>query len=295
MKHKSNLPNFLLVGPGRTGTTWVTKNLMLHPQVFLPRRKSTRFFMDNYDKGLTWYMSHFEGRNEQAVGEASVGYFAHPDAPPRIQQLLPDIKLVATFRDPVDRAYSEMCLIRSLARRGDPNLTIDFEEKLEQTPRIVDQGKYAKHLARLFALFPPENILVLFYETMREAPDDFLRRVYRFVGVDESFSSPLVTQQINSSATRLAESRLKKLLYRVVLRLDLFALSRRLDASMRAQIAPLDNKVRMRVLDRYYRADIEELERMLDVRLPSWKSPKAEGEAPAPKASGAPPVPMPRL
>jgi len=227
------LPNFLLIGPGRTGTTWITKNLMLHPQIYLPRRKSTRFFLDNYDKGFSWYESHFRGRKELAIGEASVGYFAHPNSAILIQKHMPEIKMIATFRDPVDRAYSHMGLLRALAKKGDANLDIDFEEKLRITPQMIEAGKYAKHLEHYYSLFPRENILVLFYHEMKEAPHDFLRKIYTFLGVDTSFISPLLSQQINASSTRLADSKLKKLLYRVLLRLDLFKLSRRVDSSMK--------------------------------------------------------------
>src|SRR5690606_27505842 len=101
--------------------SWLTKNLMLHPDIFMPRCKSTRFFIDKYDRGLPWYEAHFKGHHEKAIGEASVGYFAKTDSADRIRKHMPDVKMIATLRDPVDRAYSALGRLRATARKGELN------------------------------------------------------------------------------------------------------------------------------------------------------------------------------
>jgi hypothetical protein len=281
LRRPKRLPNFLLSWPWpEQAPPGLAKNLMLHPQVFLPRRKSTRFFLDNYHRGTGWYESHFKGRKEAAVGEASVGYFAHPESAKLIKKHLPNVKMIATLRDPVDRAYSHMNLLRGLVKKGDPLLTMDFEEKLRITPQMVYAGKYATHLEHYYSLFPRENILVMFYHEMKEAPHEFLRKIYTFLEVDPSFRSPLLDQRINSTATRLADSNVKKAIYRVLLRLDLFKLSNRIDSSMQKSIPPLSDEVRERLLHTQYLDEIERLESMLRVNLDRWKSVGADRKSP---------------
>lgn len=268
-------PNFLLIGPGRTGTSWVTKNLMLHPDIFMPRSKSVRFFITNYDKGLDWYLAHFGGRRETAVGESTGGPFGHLDGDvdlaTRIQKHLPDVRLVATFRHPVDRAYSAMGRLRAFANPGELNATVDFEDKIKITPRLIDEGKYATHLERWYSKFPKENILVVFYDQMRSDPRGYLRQIYQFLGVDPDFESPLLNQQINATSTVSATSKIRKLVYRALLRLDLFKLSKLVDNSIQRKPEPLRPEVHRRILESYYIDEITRLEQMLNVDLSDWR------------------------
>ena len=105
------LPNFLVIGSQKAGTTSIYHVLKAHPQIFQPERKEINYFFheEEYAKGENWYRQYFENIPEgvKALGEATPGYIVHPEAPARIHRLLPDAKLILTVRHPVNRAYSQ--------------------------------------------------------------------------------------------------------------------------------------------------------------------------------------------
>ncbi len=267
------LPNFFLIGPGRSGTTWIAKSLMCHPDIFLPRRKSTRFFSSRHEQGLDWYESQFSGwRREKAVGEASVGYLRSRDAPCRIRDLIPEAKLIATLRHPVDRAYSSYGRLAALARKGEPNYGVSFEDKLRRTPRLMEEGLYAHHLERWLACFHREQLLILFFEDMKANPGNFLRTIYEFLGVDADFASPLIDQKVNATSSKRPRSRLLYGLYRTMMRLDLFHMSKWIDELNRSEVEPLSREARERLVAEYYLQDIRALEAMTGRDLSEWKT-----------------------
>jgi hypothetical protein len=112
------LPDFIIVGAQRSGTTSLYRYLTAHPSVVPASRKEVHFFDINYDRGLSWYQAHFplEARRRYhetlrgrifRTGEASPYYIFHPHALRRIAATLPRVKLVAILRNPIDRAYSQ--------------------------------------------------------------------------------------------------------------------------------------------------------------------------------------------
>lgn len=103
------LPNFLIVGAARAGTTSLYYYLKQHPDVFMSPKKEIDFFdVDkNFEKGLDWYERYFEGyTGQKAIGEASPLYMYLEKVPKRIAKVIPDVKLIFILRNPVDRAYS---------------------------------------------------------------------------------------------------------------------------------------------------------------------------------------------
>ena len=119
------LPNFVVIGAMRSGSTSLYKYLQAHPDVYMPR-KEIHFFDRKWDRGLSWYLTRFEGHSGQtAVGEATPTYLAEPEALDRMASTIPDARLLAVLRDPVDRAYSHYWMEHARAR--DPRT---FEEAI---------------------------------------------------------------------------------------------------------------------------------------------------------------------
>ena len=265
-------PNFLYIGPGRAGSDWVTKNLQLHPEIFIPRKKGTRFFVDNYDNGLSWYEKFFDERAEKAIGEATVGYLHTEHSAQLIQKHLPDAKFIVSLRDPVDRAYSSYGRLTGVAKEGDDNYGISFENKIIATPSILDQGLYAKHLKRWFELFPRENFLILTFDEMKNDPETFLQKIYTFLGVDPDFKSPVMEQKLNSSATLSSKSLPLYYLYRALLRIDFFGLSKMLDSINRTQREKINPDTRNKLIQDIFLDDINELEQLIGLDLTAWKN-----------------------
>ena len=170
------LPDFIGLGPPRTGTTWLHRVLEGH--VDLPYGvKETQFFTTYYSKGIDWYARHFR----YATGDRKIAeicpYFNARKAPARIHLHLPGCKFLVTFRNPVDHAYSTYkMLIRGAFVRG------TFDEVLNTRPHIDDGNRYAKHLTTWFDQFGRERFLIMRYEELRDDPQGYLDRVCDFIG-----------------------------------------------------------------------------------------------------------------
>jgi hypothetical protein len=238
----------------------------------VPRRKVTRFFTDEYDRGIDWYKAIFGSRKEIAVGEATVGYLPNERSPDLVHQYMPNVKLIANLRDPVDRAFSSYCRLKGMAKIGDVNYEISFEDKIKMTPRLLESGLYARHLKHWFKLFPRENFLILTFDEMKNDPALFMQCIYDFLGVDTNFQSDLTHQKLNSSASINSKSRLLYFIYRALLRMDLFKLSRSVDTVNRTQRQAIRPDTRESLIKEIFLEDIIELESMLGRDLSSWKT-----------------------
>jgi hypothetical protein len=187
------LPNFIVIGPGKTGTTWLYQCLAAHPQVRLARHtKETVYFTECYDRGRAWYERFFEGTEGAiAIGEVSNTYFFSPEAPARMAALVPGAKLIAFVRDPLDRILSAYLFHR---RNGVVHGT--FDEAIAQDPTIVSNNFYDEHLERYMRHFPREQIFVALFDDLRSDPAALLRRIYGFLGVDEDFRPDATAQRV---------------------------------------------------------------------------------------------------
>jgi len=187
------LPSFIVIGPGKTGTTWLYQCLAAHPEIGLARNtKETVFFGEYYDRGLGWYENFFAGlEDKKAVGEVSNTYFFTPDAPARIKSRLPGAKLIVLLRDPLERLISYYLFQRRNGRRYR-----SLDEAIAQDVTMVEQNFFDVHLARYLAHFPREQMLVLLNDDVQRDPGAVLRAVYGFVGVDPAFIPPALHHRI---------------------------------------------------------------------------------------------------
>lgn len=267
------LPNFLVIGAQRSGTSWLAQNLRRHPQVFLPKVKEIHFFDRHYEKGMEWYESHFDGRkDEPAVGEATPAYlhgaYSKRDIPALIRQHLPDAKLIACLRNPVDRAYSNY--LQNLAN-FDENRGLSFEEKLAATPEILQIGEYATQLERYYAHFPREQIHLVLYDDVEREPLAVLRSIYSFLGIDPAFTSGVESVRRNAAVGKRNLARSKTLWYveRVLAKAGLVAASERLRTSNVKPQPRIDAGTRAR-LKEHYRPKNAQLSTLLGRDFSHW-------------------------
>jgi hypothetical protein len=204
------LPNFLVLGAAKSGTTALYEYLGQHPEVFLSPSKEPQFFAFEGERlsfqgpGVTInetavttldaYRSLFAGvRAEKAVGEASALYLYVAKAADRIRHYLPQARLIAILRDPIDRAYSSYMHLRREGREP-----LEFRAALRAEPeriaanwgflwRYRDLGRYHDQLKRFYERFPREQIQVLLYDDFRDDAPGTLLEVFRFLAVDEGF------------------------------------------------------------------------------------------------------------
>lgn len=188
------LPNFLIVGAAKAGTTSLYEHFRAHPEIFMPRLKEPRFFCyggTGGDDRLKFpvqtraeYEALFaEGAGAKARGEASVHYLTQEPAAARIRALLPDVRLIASLRNPVDRAYSVYQMNR---RNRGANADRTFAEAIRDDPNLRDG--YHAHLERFFALFPRERIAIILLEDLEAAPRRTVRGLFEFLDVDPAFT-----------------------------------------------------------------------------------------------------------
>jgi hypothetical protein len=184
----STLPNFLHIGPGRAGSTWLHEVLVQHPQVYLTDAKDLYFFSRYYHRGLDWYRTQFrDARPEHVVvGEFSVDYLSCPEAPQRIRDSLsPDVRLAVTLREPVDRAFSAYLYLRKhgLARPT-------FRETAEASPMLIDDGRYATHLRRYLRCFDAKALYVAVFDDLAADPQSYLDEITDWLGIERQVVPP---------------------------------------------------------------------------------------------------------
>jgi Sulfotransferase domain len=197
------LPDFLILGAQKAGTTALYAYLRWHPQVTGPSFKEVSFFDRHYAHGERWYRAHLPIRRSGIVGEASPSYLFHPLAPERVASMLPRARLIALLRNPVDRAFSHYQHEVALGREE-----LSFEDALEKEEERMEgelermlrdptyfsyawwnytyaaRGRYAEQLERWFAAFERDQLLVLFTEELAADTAGTYRRVLDFLDVD---------------------------------------------------------------------------------------------------------------
>jgi len=183
----TRLPNFLVIGAMKSGTTSLFHYLQAHPQVFMSPLKEVDFFAasGNWGRGLDWYRRQFDGagRDVVAIGEASTSYSKYPEyegVPERIAETLPGVRLIYVVRDPIERIRSHYQHRSLVGAEREP-----LEVAVLGDPRYVDCSRYAFQIERYMKVFPRESLLVVSSEDLRFRRAQTIRRIYGFLGVDE--------------------------------------------------------------------------------------------------------------
>jgi len=205
------LPNFFIIGAHKSGTTSLYEYMSQHPSIFMAKVKEPRFFALSEDKikysgpndpaasceydTLEKYATLFESSCDLPLrGEASTLYLYHNKAPKNIKKLVPDAKLIAVLRNPMERAYSNYLY----ALRDGREVIDNFEEALNlEEERIQEKwgplwhykrkGLYAMQLERYFKVFNENQIKVIIYDDYKKNPEGICQSIFEFLGVDSSF------------------------------------------------------------------------------------------------------------
>ena len=273
------LPSFFIVGPPRTGTTWIHDVLKQHVNLPSPT-KETRFFDVHFQRGLKWYRAHFPGSAaDHPMGEIAPTYFASAQARERIAQTIPEAKLVFVFRNPVQRIVS---LYR--VKRAYGMYSWSLEQALDLDPELMASGMYAISLRDWQRTFRKDQILLTIYDDLRKEPQSYIDRLADFICIPRialsksqlkrSHSSEAMTEPRSYLATRMATTLADWLKAR---RLDDVVAAVRNSSLIKLFIGggtpfkELSQDVLHRLTE-IFRPEVDELETILGRDLSAWKT-----------------------
>ena len=294
-------PNFIIIGAMKAATTSLYTYLKQHPEVFMTSIKEPMFFNNLHKandfkvhgrktKKITTfeeYYSLFEGvKNEKAIGEASPSYLFNEECPQLIKKHLPETKIIAVLRQPVDRAYSNFLHTRKSGREPISNFEIAFnKEKERKTEKwsplyyYESQGYYNKQLERYYSLFPKENIKILLFEDLTKNTIEICQSIFTFLNIDNTFV-PDTREKTNVSGTP------KGIFGWLIMKLRYYNLMPNIQfsnylppfvikflfRSTYKKAEPLSKKVVKRLTQRFYKEDILNLEKLIGKDLRHWLS-----------------------
>ncbi len=262
------LPEFLIIGAMRCGTTALSGFVRAHPGVFIPPRKEMHYFDVGMDRGLAWYESYFAGVGNGTVpGEATPGYLYHPGTARRIHEQLPNARLIAILRSPVDRSYSHYWHNHRRDRE-----TRTFEQALadEREGRFptnggeanyfvyLGRGHYVEQLERYTSLFGRDQILVLLNRDLRADRNGVVAQVWDHIGAGQPSQS--LDELLAIKRPVSLRGRVKRIVR-----------GRGRQRPERYEYPTMDSSTR-RDLISYFEPDITAAEEWLGVSLDHWRS-----------------------
>jgi hypothetical protein len=298
----ATMPNFLIIGAAKSGTTSLYHYLRQHPQIYMSPVKEPKFFAlagEKFDyrgpgdqedmqhhsiTNIETYHALFEKAfNQSAIGEASTLYLYSPKAAAQIRRYIPEAKLIAILRHPVDRAYSNFLY---MVRRGNERLR-DFTLALQEEEARIragwmpswhyrQRGFYYTQLKRYFDIFSRDQIKVYLFEDLTTHPTGLMRNIFQFLGVDNTFT-PNISTKHNISGLPKNEAWHNFFIgpnpIKTAFRPFMSAgLRRRVSAKLRNQNLvkpPLSPETRRQLID-LYRSDILQLQELIRRDLSQW-------------------------
>ncbi len=295
------LPNFLIVGAAKSGTTTLYDLLCQHPDVFMPKWKEPAFFVGDYPRNarsLKEYESIFaDAGGAMAVGEASTPYLYDREAPEKIRKTLKDPKIIMVLRNPVDMAYSlwgwmkfrfgfeelsfEEALESEEARMNDPEFRKNCIE-WHASFYYYHRGLYFEQVKRYIDIFGRDRVLIHLFDDFVRDPIGVCRKTFEFLGVDPSFEPALKKRNPASAPkSRLAQRLLVNPPSFVQKAYDALPLPLRLrvyDAARflhKLNLRPQrrqEMEMRTReMLTEKYRDDVARLESLIGMDLSAWR------------------------
>jgi sulfotransferase family protein len=196
------LPNLIVIGSQKCGTSGLHYYLGLHPEISMSKPKELDFFIAerNYPLGLDWYRAHFDPR-AKVRGESSPNYSAYPQhvgVPERMHSIVPEARLLYMVRDPIDRIAAHW--VHNFAKRREKGHL--SETLLHRNASYLARSHYYTQLQQFLRLYPREQVLLLEQEDLRNRRLETLRRVFEFVGVDSGFSHARFSEERHRTARK---------------------------------------------------------------------------------------------
>lgn len=263
--HQSdNFLNFIIIGAPKSGTSWAATCLKEHPQTCFPPVLGYGIFSEYtiykkgdtfFGKSINWYKKQFSKYSPGTIrGESSPNYLQDPDAAKLLSENLPNTKLIAILRNPIKRFVSQHAHAKKMcAKKHLPPPPFLSSEKFLKSHELFDlyikPGLYYENLRYYLNLFPPRNVFISIYEDIPKDESLFMKKIYRFLGINEDFKSSNLYKKINSKKEKT--DWLSSVPF------------------LKKPKETLSNNMRKH-LQRIYKKDISNLERMIGRDLSFW-------------------------
>jgi len=268
--------DFIIIGAAKSATTWLQNQLQTDPAVYMPDPE-LHYFSREYSQGQGWYFSQFNAELlDRIVGEKSNSYLYEPEAAVRLHRDLPQIKLIAQLRSPVERAYSSYCM---RFRRGEVGADIEsyLDPTLGENLKYLISGKFASHLQTYIDLFGRDKLLILFFEGVSLDPETQMSQVRSHLGLPPRPLSSIGREKVKDKTSLMVSARLRKRLawmkpiVRPLRGTSGFEAVRGL-VTHQTRYPQLTDELRNRLND-YYHPSIEALEQISGQSLSHWYGP----------------------
>jgi hypothetical protein len=201
--------DFLGIGPAKAGTTWLGHMLEAHPQICMSEPKEVHFFNDSlsfnksYDTvhfplGISWYQKHFKHCTPGKLrGEVTPRYIIDPVVPQRIYEHNPDLKLIVCLRSPFERIISHYHSAKDYHHSESRSIS----QAIREEPEYIEACLYYKNISRFLPYFSLDRFFFMDMEMVKSDPGKLLKDMYQFLGVDEYFIPPGLTEKSNPART----------------------------------------------------------------------------------------------
>lgn len=271
-------PNFIGIGVQKGGTSWLHKQLLNHPEIFVPKnRKEVHFFDEYYNRGIEWYQKFFADATpaHKAIGEITPNYIYDETVPEKIKQHLSDMRFIVILRQPVARAYSQY---QMTFQSGKGQKYKDFDDFMARHPHAFKRGLYAEQLKLWLSHFNPDQFLILTSEEIFKTEnglENTFKKLGLFLNIDPNlFNKNLAVQKVGKARQAPKFSSLAKLAQKIRLflrdyNLDFIAtglkkigITRQIFGDHKIDIPPLTKEQNHKWLEKY-KDDIIELEKLL--------------------------------
>jgi hypothetical protein len=271
------LPDFLVVGAMKAGTTTLKDYLAEVPQIFMPPNE-VYFFSDDsyYAQGLQSYERLFHNANyNQVLGERTTTYSYLPSVPERIQKHLPDVKLIWLFREPVARSYSHywhsakngserLSFEKAIAREGERIQTDFFRGYLKRS-------RYVEQVRRYLQFFPKENMIFVLFEELIRDPAQLINRILKYLNVEYRISENPIYK--HSHATYAPQNvPLQWLACRVFGKTLPFRVVKRLNRRSEPGYPKMSEQLREKLRQEFFEPN-QELAELTGLDLSAWNQP----------------------
>ena len=294
-------PNFIILGPPKCASSSLHFYLGQHTEIYTSKVKETKFFSQDYSKGLSFYESYFkDAGNVKAIGESTPVYSFLPFVADHIKHHFPKMKMIMCFRNPMERAFSSWLMQKGMGkellslreaieinRKQLSYVTLEGEEgekkwigsmgiytKDETRLRTyIQAGMYAASLKSYYKRFSPEQIKVIFLEDLKTDFDGTMKSLFHFLEVDENFIVPnkeIVNFHFDRKASKITNKLFGVNGTKFLISLTPKSVKNKLKKQWKTKVPPkLGMEDRLYLWD-IYKDDIAELEKMVGRDLSQW-------------------------